>query len=261
VERQVLAEHGGGCHQRFGATLQWLDGLGGLLQIAGLSASGQSLGERRWMPETALPQPRHVQAWDGSNAEKSVPRPLMTAADLGSRLDRSAVFVAHSRALPEGAAPLLAGRNVWTSGSASWFALAAQGVWVQGCAEGLGADTAASMISEPVLRLPAPARWAVLTHQGAEDSWLQGRWSGAQVFGTYATSESDLPDAANLSLATHVYWHSVAQFERGKLAAAGHAHHASGPGKTAEHIRRAGVRNFQAFPSVMEWRRWTAQGR
>jgi hypothetical protein len=260
VERQLLAEHGGGCHQRFGATLQWLDDLGGLLQIAGLNASGRSLAERRWMPPTALPpQPRDVVAWDGSAAEKPVPRPLMSAADLNTRLDRNAVFVAHSRALPEGAAPLLAGRNVWTSGTASWFALAAQGVWVQGCAEGLGADSAASMVAEPVLRLPPTGQWTVLTHQGAEESWSHGRWSGAQVFGTYATSEGELPDAGSLPSATHVYWHSVAQFERGKLAAAPNAHHASGPGKTAEHIRRAGVRNFQAFPSVIEWRRWTAQ--
>jgi len=57
-----------------------------------------------------------------------------------------------------------------------------------------------------------------------------------------------------------VYWSSTAQFERGWHLTSSRVHHASGPGKTAEHIRAAGVRNFRAFPSPEEWRRWTAKG-
>jgi len=258
LERQVLAEHGGGCHQRFGATLTWLPALGGLLQVAGRSEAGADIGGRHFLPELGLPElPPTVHTWDGSTAEKPAQTPLVDAAALGARLDRDAVFIAHSRALPQGAAPLLDGRKIWCSGSASWFALASQGLWVSGCAEGLGGEAAASLIAEPVLRLPAPGGWTVLTHRGAEASW-QGTWDGAQVIGTYATAEGELPDASGLSRATHNYWHSVAQFERGRLSAPSGAHHASGPGKTAEHIRRAGIRNFHAFPSVTEWRQWTA---
>ena len=56
LERQLLAQHGGGCHQRFGATLQWLPGLGGLLQIAGRSSAGADIAERRWLPDATLPE-------------------------------------------------------------------------------------------------------------------------------------------------------------------------------------------------------------
>ena len=76
---------------------------------------------------------------------------------------------------------------MWTSGSASWFRLAEQGVWVEGCAEGRGAETAAQLVSEPLLRLPPPAHWDVLTHAGAEDGWQHGAWQGARVQATYAT--------------------------------------------------------------------------
>ena len=69
------------------------------------------------------------------------------------------------------------------------------------------------------------------------------------------------PDAAALKAATHVYWSSTAQFERGRTLVAATAHQASGPGKTADHIRAAGVRHFQAFPTVAEWRKWTAKAR
>jgi hypothetical protein len=171
------------------------------------------------------------------------------------------VFVAHSRALPAQAAPLLADRIVWTSGTSSWFALAAQGVWVQGCAEGLGAEAAAALVAEPVLRLPPPAQWNVLTHSTAADPWQAGSWAGAAVTATYAVADSALPDAAALAAATHVFWSSTAQFERGRQLVNARAHQSSGPGKTAEHILRAGVRNFRAFPSVAEWRRWIAKAR
>ncbi len=262
VERQLLSQHGGGCHQRFGATLQWLGGLGGLLQVAGRSSQDADIAERRFLPQSALPEHQDaVQIWDGSMAERAAATPVMDAAGLASRLDGNAVFVAHSRALPADAAPVLSGRTIWTSGTKSWFALAAQGVWVQGCAEGLGAEIAATLVSEPVLRLPPPAEWIVLTHTTAVEPWQGGSWAGANVIATYALADTALPPSAELAAATHVFWSSTAQFERGRQLVGANAHHASGAGKTAEHIRAAGVRNFRAFPSVEEWRKWTARAR
>jgi hydroxymethylbilane synthase len=262
IERQLLAQHGGGCHQRFGATVQWLPELGGLLQVAGLSANGADLAERRFLPTTALPERGgDMRAWDGTATKRAASSPLLDAAQLAAQLQRPAVFVAHSRALPTGGGGALAGRTVWTSGTKSWFTLAAAGVWVQGCSEGVGAEAAAHLAAEPLLRLPPAGEWDVLTHAAAIEPWQQGSWAGANVIATYAVSDAGPPDAAQLATATHVFWSSTAQFERGWHLVNMRAHHASGPGKTAEHIRRAGVRNFRAFPSAEEWRRWTAKGR
>ncbi len=260
IERALLAEHGGGCHQRFGATLSWLPELGGILRVAGRSADDRDIGMRRFLPEVALPTiSGAVRAWDGSSARKAEATPLLDGTALASRLTHDAVFVAHSRALPAGGAPALANRRVWTSGTTSWFALAAQGVWVQGCSEGLGAEAAAQLIAEPLLRLPSPGNWDVLTHAAAEQPWQAGSWAGANVIATYRVGEGDLPDDAALGAATHIFWSSTAQFERGRHLASPGAWHASGPGKTAEHIRASGVRNFRAFPSAEEWRKWTAK--
>jgi hydroxymethylbilane synthase len=262
VERSLLAEHGGGCHQRFGATLSWLPELGGLLRIAGRNAHDQDIAERRFLPDTALPPVAgDVRAWDGSLAAKAASTALLDGAALGAQLMHEAVFVAHSRALPAGGAPALANRKVWTSGTKSWFALAAQGVWVQGCSEGLGAEAAAQLVAEPVLRLPPPGQWDALTHAAAVEPWQQGSWAGANVIATYSVSESELPEREALATATHVFWSSTSQFERGGQFANAAAWHSSGPGKTAEHIRASGVRNFLAFPSAEEWRKWTARAR
>src|SRR5512139_176901 len=186
LERQLLAEHGGGCHQRFGATLQWLPGLGGLLRTGGRSGSNVDITGERWLPEVVLAEPAgSVKAWDGSHAPKSDARYLMSAQQLGD-----AVFVAHSRALPPDAAATLRGKVVWTSGSGSWFRLAAQGVWVQGCGEAMGAEAAAQLVAEPLLRLPAPAQWTVLKHAAAVEPWSQGSWRGANVIATYEVDDS-----------------------------------------------------------------------
>jgi hydroxymethylbilane synthase len=262
IERKLLGEHGGGCHQRFGASLQWLPGLGGWLQVAGRSSSDVDIAGRTFLPEMPLPQlTAEVRAWDGSTAPRPTTTPLLDAAKLAAQLHHRAVFLAHHRALPANAASALAGRTVWTTGTKSWFALAAAGVWVQGCSEGLGAEAAARLIAEPLLRLPPVAQWDVLTHAAATAPWQDGSWEGAHVIPTYAVSNGWEPDSARLSAATHVYWSSTAQFERGWHLTNSRVHHASGPGKTAEHIRAAGVRNFRAFPSPEEWRRWTAKGR
>jgi hydroxymethylbilane synthase len=261
IERQLLAQHGGGCHQRFGATLQWLPDLGGLLQVGGQSSTGADIAERRFLPTAVLPAPTaEVRAWDGSTTKRAASSPLLDAAQLTAQLQRRAVFVAHSRALPAGGGDALAGRTVWTSGTKSWFALAAAGVWVQGCSEGLGAEAAARLAAVPLLRAPPPGEWDVLTHAAALEPWQEGSWAGANVIATYAVSDAWPPDAAQLAAATHVFWSSTAQFERSWHLVNSRAHHASGAGKTAEHIRRAGVRNFRAFPSAEEWRRWTAKG-
>lgn len=261
IERQLLAEHGGGCHQRFGACLQWLPELGGLLQVAGRDATGRDIGARRFLPDQPLPEVAGAaRAWDGSRAERAPASPLLDGTALRGRLRHDAVFVAHSRALPARGAAALDGRHVWTSGTKSWFALAEQGVWVEGCAEGQGAEAAARLIAEPMLRLPSPVGWDVLTHETAVDPWQGGSWAGANVIATYAVAQGEAPDAAALAAATHIYWSSSAQFERGRAHARADAHHASGPGKTAGHIRAAGVRNFRAFPSAEEWRQWTAKG-
>jgi hypothetical protein len=261
VERQLLAEHGGGCHQRFGATLQWMPELGGLLRVAGRNSADRDIADQLWMPEVVLQDPvGSVHAWDGSATDRAAAAPLMAGADLAPQLGH-AVFVAHARALPAGGAAALQGKAVWTSGTRSWFALAAAGVWVQGCGEGMGAEATAMQIGAPLLRLPPPSQWTVLTHRDALEPWQRGSWAGAKVLATYAVSNESLPDAAGLASATHVFWSSTAQFERCRRLVPGSVHHASGPGKTAEHIRTSGVRNFQAFPSVEQWRRWTAKAR
>jgi hydroxymethylbilane synthase len=250
AERAVLAEFGGGCHQRFGASCISHTACGDVLYVRGKAPNGEFLERSTWL--SAPPAPHGpVHAWDGSAARAASDTPAQLTPELRAALTSSSapLFIAHSRALPTGAEALLAGRRIWTSGLASWQRLAARGVWVEGCAEALGYDWIAPTLNEPVLQLPPLSGWQILTHSGAADGW-----PAAQVLSTYNPPPEDevILDAS----ITHAFWSSGSQFTRLHQSLSREAQHACGPGKTAELIRAAGVKNLTVFPSAEEWRQW-----
>jgi hydroxymethylbilane synthase len=252
-EREVLAEFGGGCHQRFGATCIDHPAFGALMYVRGISDQGEPLDRVTWLTMPGAP-PTPVRWWDGFNARESsdVPAPEVSrAVDSAFRDSTAPVFVAHSRALPKHAAARLSRHRVWTSGAPSWRRLARLGVWVEGCAEGLGYEWIASMLAEPVLGLPPLAQWQILSHAAAADHWPAG-----EVIGTYRLPEVSSQTIADPSAITHVYWASGTQFSQLWSHLPASVHHACGPGKTAQVIRSAGISNLTVFPSVHEWRRW-----
>jgi len=78
------------------------------------------------------------------------------------------------------------------------------------------------------------------------------------VIATYrhlAPEPSDCDSGPPLD-ATHIYWHSSAQFHRWRAQTSAYAQHACGSGKTSEQLRRAGVQNLRVFPQVALWRLW-----
>ena len=256
AERVLLAERGGGCHQRFGATQRQVDGLGPLLYVREADAAGAAEPQLRWR----LPAPPQgpVRSWDGSVAAAPEVTSLPdAAAECARRLAGArAAFIAHRRALPE----MSAGQvnrcpHVWVPGTETWFALAARGVWIEGCAESLGFQDLRSMLATPLLALPPPREWLALTSREAV-----GGWGEVPVLATYG--HRPVPDAAAAHAdgpapgTSQVWWHSGVQLERWRGRVADGCHHACGPGKTAESLRRAGVTAVTVFPSVHHWREW-----
>ena len=293
AERALLALRGGGCHQRFGATQIELPGVGTLLYQRAASDNGAVAGGDRgghasadagaalevfetqlqWTPEAPLAAPSGpVLAWDGSRAARTGVEPL--AAGIAQSAERlksaAAVFVAHRRALPENdSIQINSAAHVWVPGVDTWQALAGRGIWVEGCADGLGFAALESLLAEPLLQLPAREDWTVLTHQEAAAGWQAGEviatyrhaepnGAGAGAGAGTGTGADAAPpvDAAPPAGATHVYWFSSAQFDRWRAVVAPDAQHACGPGKTYEHLRRAGVQNLRAFPQPLHWRQW-----
>ncbi|MFT3905770.1 MAG: hydroxymethylbilane synthase [Steroidobacteraceae bacterium] len=257
AERELLAERGGGCHQRFGATQIAVPGLGNLLHLRADGEQGPLPPELRWQPEQALPErPAQVHSFDGTRHAAGTLQALSAGESelLQALPEAQALFIAHRRALPESvAAAQLAGKAVWVSGVESWFALARRGVWVQGCGESLGFEFLTTLLDEAPLQLPPLPQWLVLTHRDA----LQG-WHASRAVATYFLDANGVVDAAPPADVTHVYWSSSAQFDRWQAQLGSAVHHACGPGKTAAHLRACQVQNLAVFPGVAQWRAWLA---
>jgi hydroxymethylbilane synthase len=255
AERALLAARGGGCHQQFGATHRFVPELGALLYTREADHDGAREPQQAWEPLRALPLVSGpVHPWDGS----AVPTPASVAIPQAAQRARAALagagagFITHRRALPDlPAAAINACAHLWVPGVETWFALAQRGVWIEGCAEGLGFQDLESTLNAPLLALPPTTDWLVLTYEEALPHWI-----GSRALGTYRHEASAADAPAPDRSVTHVYWHSAAQFERWGDRLNAHVHHACGPGKTSERLREAGVAKLNVFPAARHWREW-----
>jgi hydroxymethylbilane synthase len=260
LERELLAQWGGGCHQRFGATAISTSVLEKLFYVRGAKPDGDFVDVFSWQTP-AQPQGT-IQAWDGSDwrAQKENAETALTAnADFS--IQAPAVFVAHSRAA-KGASFTRASedKRVWTSGTSSWLRLASQGIWVEGCAEGLGFETLRKTLTERVLQLPEFKSWNVLTHSEAVDEW-KSELSGDQVIAAYQVTPNYSAEAkAALKQSTDVFWSSGSQFNALKMELSaeklGSIRHACGPGKTSLLLAKELGKKPLIFPNVEEWKKW-----
>ena len=228
-EREILSAYGGGCHQAVGATVVVHD-FGTVTSVRARPDSGGI--DERWSlecdqmlppgaaPAAVWPRPGERDAGDVVRQPVEADRPA----------SGDGLWVARANALPDGWAPSPE-RLVWAAGPTTWRKLAARGVWVHGCADGLG--------EEELPRVEALAgravRWRRLTHGGAgRDARDAGLDADALV--TYVVEER-LPD--DLPGRTHFFWSSGSLFlqaiQRWPGLAAGW--HASGPGRTRRVIR------------------------
>ncbi|OFZ82159.1 MAG: hydroxymethylbilane synthase [Bdellovibrionales bacterium RIFOXYD1_FULL_53_11] len=257
MERALLIKHGGGCHQKFGATASNHKLLGLILHTRGPTESGMRIDGMHW----SIPEPRkcpaldRIAAWDGS-AWRNTLTSHRIATGLPENMRGKPVFVSHSRAVDDSMLPSLRSARVWTSGVQSWFRLARLGVFVEGCAEGLGFDHLSPVFSSGLAGLGDMSDWTVLTHKHAENDWLA---RGCSVLPSYRLERTgggatDKMRGA-IKQATHVFWSSGSQFDELKDLVSHDAVHACGPGKTAVRIRNKGIKPF-VFPSKEEWKKW-----
>lgn len=215
AERQVLAAYGGGCHQALGAAIVDKP-YGRVMSVRARAQEGEPV--IRWSLETSRPALTRTvpeQMWPRSGETLRSTRRDVAAA----RPDASAgLWVARAEALPAGWAPT-ADTLVWASGSQTWHKLAAAGVWVHGCADGLG-DDQAPPVEALAGRSPA---WVRLTHRDGADA--------PGSVGTYAV-ETELPE--DLPSRSHFYWMSGSLFGKAiaRWPVLRQAWHASGPGRT-----------------------------
>jgi hydroxymethylbilane synthase len=221
-ERAVLASYGGGCHEALGATVLPRE-YGRILSIQGKSKAGAE--ESGWsLVSTGIvpPRARACDIWPRPDERQRTTREPL---DVEAPESASALWVARAEALPEHW-DVPADRLVWAAGSTTWRRLAARGIWVNGCADGLGDN------EPPGVDLLAgrEVHWHRLTHQSAATS-------DPDALATYVVREL-LPD--DLPARTHFFWTSGTQFLQAveRWPELRDRWHGSGPGRTWQVLAR-----------------------
>ena len=220
-ERDVLAAHGGGCHEALGATVRPRS-YGAVISVRANTSSGGRAEE--WRLADAGPGPPKAEIsriWPRPDERGHASRRLL---DVAQPDDDRGLWVARAEALPA-SWTVHRQRVVWAAGSATWRKLAERGVWVNGSAEGLGDSEPASVDALAGHEM----RWHRLTHQDVDDP---------NALPTYSVTEG-LPD--DLASRTHFFWTSGTLLKRALThhPAIREGWHSSGPGRTWQMLQSA----------------------
>ncbi|HEX7721893.1 MAG TPA: hydroxymethylbilane synthase [Pyrinomonadaceae bacterium] len=249
-EREILRSHGGGCHQKIGASVLRRP-FGEITLLRGLTDSGELLDRCTLVP--AKPRPPKIsreEMWplDLSDADffvreprldgdwsASVPLAMIASATSASgtlalQSPPFGLWIAKADALPdhwniEGA------QIVWASGVQTWKRLARRGVWVNGCAESLGEQESPRIET----LAGAPVRWLKLTH---ESGYTDGE---IEALATYRLVPKEA--TVDLSGKKYFFWTSGSSFEYAlsQNSWLKDMTHFCGPGNTQRILERDGI--------------------
>jgi hydroxymethylbilane synthase len=235
MERRRFSSYGGGCHQKIGLTVLPHPRFGTVEFFHGEPANQPAQRTIRFerTPESSGPLSR----WPEKMQSLFRRVPLHPTQPGGADF-----FVARAEALPQDWS--LDGRSlVWVSGVQTWKKLAARGIWVHGCCDGLGE-------TKPEVDALAgrPAKWVKLTHSES------GNDSVFPCLATYRLEAGDLPPPP---LVDSYFWPSESLF-RWAVAADPRirsARHAAGPGYTAQAIEKELGRPVEVFYNFAHWQK------
>jgi hydroxymethylbilane synthase len=242
LEREILSGHGGGCHQKIGATVFRTE-LGRVLSLRGVREDGRVLDEFRALDSESIP-PAKPHAY--------FPKPDEVASFF-SRRDlmisqtpkAKALLIAKADALPEHW-ELEPDTILWAAGLTTWERLARRGLWVHGSFDSLGeGDPGISTIYGQELKLTK------LTHTRGEKGFA------AEMIGTYELLEKD--EVIDIKSRTHFFWMSGSQFDAAirRYPEIRNSVHASGPGHTQRHLRAVLGKEAKIyqFLSIEDWKK------
>jgi len=248
-ERDILRSHGGGCHQKIGASVLRRP-YGEITFLRGVTDNGQVLDSRVLTPSKSRP-PRvsKEEMWplestdvDWFEREKIVSEPGAVATGSVESIasndpvatapgsDPPALWIAKADALPDDWR-IEADQIVWASGVQTWNRLARRGVWVNGCAESLGEQ------ESPLIDTLAGSavNWLKLTHEsGYTDDDIPS-------VATYRLIPKD--ESFDLSGKKYFFWKSGSSFKYAvsKNPWLRQMTHFCGPGNTLRVLESDGV--------------------
>lgn len=163
------------------------------------------------------------------------------------------VFVTHKRTLhQEEYVEDLKHKTVWAAGTSTWAALADLGIWVNGCADGLGVQFLEQIWENTFLK-NSLSETIILTN-----SMSRSYYSGdiSNVIGCYFMIPTiDRKTIGQLQAAKAIFWTSFQQYQAYHIYLPSHIKHLSAAGRTGQLLIEAGA-NPIIYPTINAFKQW-----
>ncbi len=223
-ERSILSEHGGGCHQKLGISLQQRS-FGNVLSVRGLDEKTQT-AIAQWQllgASTALARAHEHEIWPQRPEESSFFKRKFLNCSKPSNI--GAFMVSRADAMPLHWTPNQVSQEIlWVSGAKTWRQLAERGYWINGSCEGLGEAKPSTALIDSSLR------WCKLSHTQSVDS----EDSNFEPLATYELIPKRAEESPKFLNRQHYFWMSATAFKRALDLDPSilTAQHSCGPGNT-----------------------------
>jgi hydroxymethylbilane synthase len=169
---------------------------------------------------------------------------------------KEAVFVAsHKAAQPQVITEILRSRRVFAAGTRTWLALAKKGLWVEGCADGLGLEFFEQTLNSNLVDL-SKNTIQILTNTESAADWSTDGWHTAGSYTLIPNLSEELINA--VSKADLVYWTSFKQYELCKPFLKKEVQHACPDGRTTRLFQQEGITPL-LFPGIQSFNQWEQQ--
>ena len=166
-------------------------------------------------------------------------------------LNRRICFITHRRTTDAFELDILKDKLVWTSGTDTWFYLAKRGIWVEGCADGLGIHDIMKIWTGDLFSYG----WddaLVLTNAKSSVAY-DGNINTVATYDLEATFAEEVTTL--LRMAPAIFWTSYQQYYFYQPYTAEHAIHLCAAGRTAQLIEAAGETPV-IFPTIKAFKQW-----
>lgn len=242
-EKKIALQYGAGCDQKFGVTtISYADREA--VFAAGQNETNETFEDWHGLPDLEIDDKI---IWDGSQqSDHSVNFQALESTPVSN----SVVFVAHDRAITEQFRHQLKSKRVWSAGTKTWLKMAKKGIWVEGCADGLGLESLLNVWESPLINIQKNDV-TILTHELAAENRKSKNWN---TVATYRTQHI-LGSSVETQNADIIFWTSGTQFQNFKHAAKSTAIHACASGETLTQIRRSGIEPI-VFPTIQSFQQW-----
>lgn len=165
------------------------------------------------------------------------------------------VFISSHKAIHDAhLVKYLSNKKVWAAGTKSWIEIAKLGVWVHGCADGLGLAFLENYFTGHLYQI-SKEDMLILTNNISKLHWQSQDWNAVGTYEIDAMLSENL--IAKVVAADVVFWTSYQQYCSCKKYLKWNVVHACPSGKTACMLQSEGIKPviFPTIKSFIEWRK------